>query len=285
MDIAFFTGCIAPLRYPGIESATREVMNRLDIRVQELDGASCCPAPGVTRSFDLNTWVTLAARNIALAERRGLDILTICNGCFGSLFESAYLLSERPDLLRNVNEILAELNLTVTPHGVEVRHFAEFLAKDVGDAAIKRSFKKKLDLNVAVHYGCHFLKPSKIKQLDDPERPTMVDKLVEHTGARSIEYKDKELCCGAGGGVRARFPETALAMTESKLKTLKEVGVDAIIDVCPFCHLQYDRGQKEIGNGYDIPVLHLAQLYGLAMDIDPKLLGFEAHDVPVNLKV
>ncbi len=283
MEIAFFTGCIAPLRYPGIESATREVLKRLDIKVSDLDGASCCPAPGVTRSFDMNTWVTMAGRNIALAERRGLDILTICNGCFGSLFESAYLLAERPDLLRNVNEILAEMNLTVTPHGVEVRHFAEYLAKDVGDAAIRRSFKKKLDLKVGVHYGCHFLKPSKIKQLDDPERPTMVDKLVEYTGAKSIEYKDKELCCGAGGGVRARYPETAIEMTRAKLEVLREAEVDAIIDVCPFCHLQYDRGQKEIGDGFNIPVLHLAQLYGMAMDIDPKLLGFEAHAIPVKL--
>jgi heterodisulfide reductase subunit B len=285
MEIAFFTGCIAALRYPGIESSTREVLKRLDVKLADFNNASCCPAPGVTRSFDLNTWVALAGRNIALAERQGLDILTICNGCYGSLFESAHLMSERPDLLRNVNEMLAEMNLTVTPHGVEVRHIAEFLAKDVGDAAIKRSFKKELDLDVAVHYGCHFLKPSKIKQLDDPERPTMVDKLVEYTGARSIEYKDKELCCGAGGGVRARYPETAMQMTKSKLEVLKEAEVDAIVNVCPFCHLQYDRGQEEIGNGFNIPVLNLAQLYGMAMDIEPRLLGFESHSVPVNLKV
>ena len=285
MDIAFFVGCIAPLRYPGIESATREVLNQLGVKMHDLEGASCCPAPGVTRSFDLKTWATMAARNIALAERKGTDIITVCNGCFGSLFEAAHLLAEKPELLREVNSILEGLNMTVTPHGVEVRHFAEYLAKDVGDAVIKRKFKKKLDLKVAVHYGCHFLKPSKIKQLDDPERPTMVDKLVELTGATSIDYKDKQACCGAGGGVRARHPETALAMTEDKLKILKAAGVDCIIDVCPFCHLQYDRGQKELGKEYNIPVLHLAQLYGLAMDIDPKVLGFDAHDIPVKLNL
>ena len=285
MDIAFFVGCIAPLRYPGIESATREVLHQLGVQLHDLEGASCCPAPGVTRSFEIKTWATMAARNIALAERKGMDIITVCNGCFGSLFEAAHMLAEKPDLLREVNNILGDLNMTVTPHGVEIRHFAEYLAKDIGDAAIKRKFKKKLDLKVGVHYGCHFLKPSKIKQLDDPERPTMVDKLVELTGATSIEYKDKQACCGAGGGVRARHPETALAMTEDKLKILKAVGVDCIVNVCPFCHLQYDRGQKDLGKGYDIPVLHLAQLYGLAMDLDPKLLGFEAHDTPVKLNL
>ena len=285
MSVAFFVGCIASFRYPGIESATREVLARLRVPIEDMDNASCCPAPGVTRSFDLQTWVALAARNIAIAERGGQDILTICNGCYGSLFESAHLLGENPGLLREVNSILEGLNMTVTPHSVEIRHFAEYLAKDVGDSTIKRSLKRKIDLDVAVHYGCHFLKPSKIKQLDDPERPTMVDMLVELTGARSIEYKDKQMCCGAGGGVRVRHPETALAMTKDKLDSIKEAGADCIVNVCPFCHLQYDRGQLEIGKGYRIPVLNLAQLYGLAMDVDTKKLGFEAHAVPVTLDV
>jgi heterodisulfide reductase subunit B len=283
MDIAFFVGCIAPLRYPGIESSTRLVLDRLGVNLQELEGASCCPAPGVTRSFDVKSWVSIAARNMALAERKGLDILTVCNGCFGSLFESAHLLEENPFLLKEVNAILEKTNKAYTPHGVSVRHFAEFVAKDIGDAALRRAFKRKLDLDVAVHYGCHFLKPSAIKQLDDPEHPTLVDDLVRLTGARSVEYKDKEMCCGAGGGVRARYPETALAMTKSKLDVIKETGCQAIIDVCPFCHLQYDRGQKDLGNGYDIPVLHLSQLFGMAMDLDPKALGFDAHEVPVKL--
>ena len=283
MEIAFFVGCVAPLRYPGIESATRAVLDRLDVDVKELEGASCCPAPGVTRSFDSASWLTVAARNLALAERKGLDILTVCNGCFGTLFEAAYILAEQPEQLRKVNAILEKIGLAYTPHGVEVRHFAEYLSKDVGDAAIRRTFKRKLDMPVAVHYGCHFLKPSKIKQLDDPEHPTMVDKLVELTGARSVQYKDKEMCCGAGGGVRARHPETARAMSKAKLEAIRAAGAKAIIDVCPFCHLQFDQAQKEIGEGYDIPVLHLAQLYGLAMGLDPKVLGFEAHATPVRL--
>jgi heterodisulfide reductase subunit B len=285
MDIAFFVGCIASLRYPGIESATREVLEKLGVSIRDLDETSCCPAPGVTRSFDVKTWVSIAARNIALAERQGLDILTICNGCFGSLFESAHMLGENPVLLREVNAILEGLNMTMTPHGVEVRHFADFLAKDVSENTIKRSMKRKLDLNVAVHYGCHFLKPSKIKQLDDPERPTIVDKLVELTGAHSLEYKDKMMCCGAGGGVRARHPDTALAMTKNKMDIIKETEADCIVDVCPFCHLQYDKGQNALGKEYDVPVLHLAQLYGMAMDIDPKFMGFDAHSVPVKLDI
>jgi heterodisulfide reductase subunit B len=227
--------------------------------------------------------LTLGARNLAISERQGQDLLTVCNGCYGSLFEAAHTMAADPAVTREVNKMLSEINMAYTPHGVQVRHFAEYLAKDVGDAAIRRAIKKKLDLKVAVHYGCHFLKPSAIKKLDDPEHPTMVDKLVELTGATSIDYRDKQVCCGAGGGVRARHPEVAIKMTEDKLKIIKEAGADVIVDVCPFCHLQYDRGQKEIGNGYDIPVIHLAQLYAMAMDLDESVLGFEAHEVPVKL--
>jgi len=285
MGIAFFAGCIASLRYPGIEASSLAVLDRLGVELQPMEGSSCCPAPGVVPSFNRATWVAMGGRNLAIAERKGQDLLTICNGCFTSLFEAAHVMAENPAVLREVNSILQDINMTYTPHGVEVRHFAEFLARDVGDAVIRRSFKNKLDLRVAVHYGCHFLKPSKYKQLDDPERPTMVDKLVELTGAESVHYKEKMMCCGAGGGVRARNPSLALKMTEEKLRNMKATGADVIVNVCPFCHLQLDRGQREIANGFDLPVLHLSQLYALAMDLDPKVLGFEAHDTPVKLKV
>ena len=101
-------------------------------------------------------------------------------------------------------------------------------------------------MNVAVHYGCHFVKPSKIKHLDDPERPQDPGRAGRGTGAKSVDYKDKQMCCGAGGGVRSRQPQLATEFTEEKLKNIKAAGGQYIIDVCPFCHLQFDRTQKEL---------------------------------------
>jgi heterodisulfide reductase subunit B len=277
----FFLGCIAPLRYPGIEKATREVCKALGVDLVDLQGAGCCPAPGVIKSFNKATWLAAAARNLALAEKQGVDILTICNGCYGSLFDANHELKEDEALLKDVNKILKEIGLEYTG-GVKVRHFAEMFYNDIGVEEIKEKVTNPVDFKIAVHYGCHFAKPSNIKKLDDPERPHILDDLVEATGATSVNYKDKQMCCGAGGGVRSGNASVALMMTEEKLKNIKAVGADFILDVCPFCHLQFDRGQKDL-SGYDIPVIHLAQLYGIAIGLPKEDLGLSAHVVPVNL--
>ena len=277
---AFFLGCIAPLRYPGVEKSTRDVCTKLGIELVDLKDASCCPAPGVIRAFSKETWIAAAARNLALAEKEGLDILTICNGCYGSLFDAAHELHEDPELLARVNKILAEIGMEYKGT-TKVRHFAEVIYRDIGLEKVKEAVTKPLDYQVAAFYGCHFLKPSKIKSLDDPENPRMLDDLVEAVGAKSMPRKQKLMCCGAGGGLRSAFGETAMKFTKENLDNIKESGAQYIIDVCPFCHLQFDQGQKELG--YSIPVLHLAQLYGVAMGMDAKDLGLSAHATPVKL--
>ncbi|MEM0448595.1 MAG: CoB--CoM heterodisulfide reductase subunit B [Methanomassiliicoccales archaeon] len=278
---AFFLGCVAPLRYPGIELATREIFKSLGVELVELEGAGCCPAPGVIRSFDQTTWLALAARNLALAEQKKTDIMTICNGCYGSMFEANHIMQHHPEEMKKVNDVLSKVGLKYNG-AVKVRHFAEVLYKDIGMEKIKAHVKNPLNYNIAVHYGCHFVKPTRVKHLDDPERPRILDELVEATGAKSINYKDKLMCCGAGGGVRSRDNKTALRMTEEKLKNLKKVNAQMIVDVCPFCHLQYDASQNDLP-GYNIPVIHLSQLYGMAFGLPRDKLGLEAHVTKVNL--
>ncbi len=283
MAYAFFLGCIMPNRYPGIESATRHMFNALGIDYQDTNDFSCCPAPGVTRSFDQNTWLTLASRNLAVAEEKNLDIIVICNGCYGSLFDAAHILKEHPERLEQVNKSLGEIGKEYKA-SIKVRHFADVLYHDIGVENIKSKVVKEMDhIKAAIHYGCHFLKPSKLKNLDDPERPKILEELVEAVGAVNIEYRDKNMCCGAGGGARARVPEMAMDITKSKLENIKKTEANCIVNVCPFCHLQYDRGQKDLGEGYNLPVLHLSQLYGMALGIEKDKLGLDTHYVSVNL--
>lgn len=277
---AFFLGCIAPLRYPGVEKSTRVVCEKLGIELVDLQDASCCPAPGVIRAFSKSTWLAAAARNLALAEKAGLPIVTICNGCYGSLFEAAHELEHNAEELAKVNEILKEIGLEYKGT-TKVYHFAEVISREVGVEKIKEAVTNPLTLKVATFYGCHFLKPSNIKGIDDPENPRILDDLVEATGCQSMDRKQKTLCCGAGGGLKAAFGDVAKQFTKANLEYMTEAGSEVIVDVCPFCHLQFDTVQKELG--YAIPVLHLSQLLGKAMGMSSEELGLAAHATPVNI--
>ena len=148
---------------------------------------------------------------------------------------------------------------------------------------IKADVKNPLDLNVAAHYGCHFIRPIEDQAPGRPgEARHILDELVEWTGAKSLPYKDKNMCCGAGGGVRSGTASLALEFTAEKLKNIKAAGGQYIIDVCPFCHLQFDRAQK------DCPDTTSRSSTWRSSTAWPSAcpksdLGLEAHEVKVNL--
>ncbi|HIH44013.1 MAG TPA: CoB--CoM heterodisulfide reductase subunit B, partial [Candidatus Methanoperedenaceae archaeon] len=278
MKVSLFWGCLVPNRYPGIEAATGLVLDKLDIGPSELEGASCCPAPGLFQSFNRRVWLALSARNLSLAEEQGDILLTVCNGCFASLYDANELMKDEA-ILDNANKLLAEAGRRYSGN-VSVRHITEFLYKDVGVEKIRESVEKRLALKAAVHYGCHLLRPRAQRKLGSIDRPVFFDRIVEATGASSIEWEGKIACCGAGGGVRSAMGDVALEMTEYKLRRIKKAGADCIVDACPFCHLQFDVSQKELsGKGveYRIPVLHLTQLLAVAFGADPVSAGLDQN--------
>lgn len=280
-SLSFFLGCVAPNRYPGIEFASRKVMKDLGVDLHELKGASCCPAPGVFKSFDKTAWLTMASRNIVLSEQMGMDLLTVCNGCYGSLGEANHMLMHDRNYKDKVNEKLKEVDLEYKGNA-KVRHIIEFLEKEIGPESIKEKVTVPLDgIKVAVHYGCHMVRPSKEKEgLGSAENPRFFDALVDATGAKSVDYEEKMMCCGAGGGARSAYLDVTMKMTEKKLAILQKDEFDCIVDACPFCHLQFDSGQIRLnkeGKNYRIPVLHYSQLLGLAFGYSPSELGIQMN--------
>ncbi len=282
-SFAFFLGCIMPNRYPQIEKATRFIMEKLGWELKDMARASCCPAPGVFRSFDKQDWMVAAARNINIAEKMNSDILTVCNGCFGTLQEVNHHLKENDVSKEKVNQKLKEIGDYEYKGAVEVRHIAEFLGFQIGPQEIQKYLVRKVNATAAIHYGCHFLKPSKTRNIQSPEKPTILEEYVEALGVKSLDFKNKHTCCGAGGGVKAAHPDASMTILAEKMSNISEVKPDFILDVCPFCHLQFDTGQeylnKNLNTNYDIPVIHISQLTAYCMGMDPKYLGFNYQTV------
>jgi len=148
---------------------------------------------------------------------------------------------------------------------------------------IRKKLTKSLEgIKIGVHYGCHLLKPSKQRPWKQTSRHSFLDELVEVTGAESVKYRDKYMCCGAGGGVRGSNVPLSVDIAKEKLDNMMEAEVDCLVNVCSFCHLQYEVSQsqlnKELGEKkYQIPVIYYTQLLGLAMGIDPNELGLSKH--------
>lgn len=285
LKYSFFLGCVIPNRYPFIELATIKTLEKFGVEFVDMEGASCCPAPGVFRGFDINTWLTIGARNITIAEQNNYDIATMCNGCYGSLLEVNHQLKNDKQKRDLINLRLAEVGRQFKGTA-KIKHIVEILYKDIGIEKIsqktKYGRKHKLNLKVAAHYGCHLLKPVKTRPWGDEfEEPRFLDELIEATGCKSLDYKDKNMCCGAAGAVRSAFKEISLDFTLEKLENMVEAGVEAIITVCPFCHLQFDLGQVEINNifkdkikrPFNIPVIYYTQLLGLAIGMTPEDVG------------
>ncbi|MBD3230774.1 MAG: CoB--CoM heterodisulfide reductase subunit B [Candidatus Lokiarchaeota archaeon] len=284
LEYALFLGCNIPNRLPHLELAIRKVLPELDIKLNEIDGFGCCPDPIGIQALNYETWATLAARNICVAEEAGLDILTLCMGCYETLktinYEIKHDLELKEKINKNLNKIGKEIKGSIEVYGI-----LEILYRDIGVEKIKEKVTNPLGgLKVAAHYGCHALKPAYIIQFDDPAMPVSLDKLIDATGAKSMPYLNKNLCCGTGiSGVDQR---AQLEMIRAKFHEIRRTKLDCLCTLCPLCYIQLEMGQrlvnKEFDEDFKIPVFHYAELLALAMGIDQKELGFKFHRVKLK---
>ena len=141
--------------------------------------------------------LVLAAYNLALARENELGLCTLCSSCTSALTEAAHHLTEDGNARKEINENLARVGL-VYEGRIKVRHFARILYEEIGLDAIRKHIEKDLsDLRIAIHYGCHYLKPSEIYNgFDNVEDPKTLDALVSITGATVVKYAGEKRCCG-----------------------------------------------------------------------------------------
>lgn len=277
---ALFLGCTIPARQQNYELSARKTLTKLGIELVDLPNMTCCCPPPI-QSIDLETSLAVAAYNICLAEEADLDIVTLCSGCFESLAIANTMLKADPDLKDKINKILSQAGKEYQGTK-EVKHFLQVLTDDVGLERLKQNVSKPLsNLKVAPFYGCHALRPSELLKLDDPERPHILENLIETLGAESVEYRNKLKCCG--GLLRGYSDELALNLAKEKLANTTKAGADCIATLCPFCFVALDIGQMQVrskfNENYDIPVLHYSELLALALGVDPRELALQTHKI------
>ncbi|KPK73756.1 hypothetical protein AMJ87_00655 [candidate division WOR_3 bacterium SM23_60] len=271
---ALFLGCTVPVRAQHYELSARNVAKELSIELVDIPSASCCGFP--VKAVDAETSLLIAARNVALASQMKLNVVTLCNSCTAMLSDAQVQLGSR-----EFHNKFKQVGFSY-PHEVKVRHFVRMLYEDVGLENIKKHVKKPLNpLRIVSHYGCHYMRPSQLYGFDNTEVPHTLDELVQVTGADSLDYADKKMCCG--GSVLGIDEDLAITMANHKLAVAKEQNADALVSICPFCTVMYEDNQRKaeakFNKQYGIPVLYYPQLLGLSFGLDGNAVGLKFNRI------
>ena len=282
---AYFPGCVAQGACRELHIATTAISEALGIELIELKKAACCGS-GTYKEDSQLLEDTVNARNIALAESLNLPLLTHCSTCQGVIGHVDERLKDaqenNPEYLDKVNGYLAKESCSPYQGSTEVKHILWALVGDLGLDALKQKVVRKLTgLNCAGFYGCYLLRGQKNLPFDNPFNPQSLENVFTALGATPVYYEGRIKCCG--WPLSSYATEQSFRMAGKNLLDAIDNSADCIVTPCPLCHLNLDSRQPEVakvlGQKIDLPILHLPQLVGLALGIEPEKLGLNNHVV------
>jgi succinate dehydrogenase / fumarate reductase, cytochrome b subunit len=282
--VAYWPGCVSRGFTPELHGSMAKVAPMLDIELVELDRA-CCSGAGVIAEHNQELADTLNARTFALAQRvDGAELMmNICSTCQGAQSECQERLDANAEYRSHINENISAEGLHYEK-GLTNKNFLWLLVEEIGLDELRSRVRRPLtDLKVGPFYGCYIVRPIDRLGIDSVERPRdkYLGMVIEALGGTVIEYAGSHKCCG--------FP----IITMNKDASLKQAGrhlgdavdadADCLVTPCPLCHLNLDLQQplaeRTVGRELNMPVLHLPQLVGLALGLEPKDLGMQRHVV------
>ena len=277
MKLAYYPGCVAQESGKELDMATRWVAKALGIELVSFPSFSCCGSGFLDEANEVLN-IALNARNLAIAERAGLDLLTICSTCQGMLTLANVRLGDA--------KVKARVDGALRPLGIEyrgttkVKHLLQVLTEDIGLEAIRAKVTRPLDgLKVGAFYGCHLLRPADEMGWESAEEPHSFEDLLSVLGASPVYYRGRVMCCGFP--IQFVKPETASKIAGKQIVDAQEHGAEAMATPCPLCHISLDGYQnqaaKAVGHPLAMPVLHLPQVVGLALGASAEELGLERH--------
>ena len=283
MKVAYWPGCVSRGFTPELHGSMEKVAPLLDIELVELDRASCCGA-GVIAEHSQELADTLNARTFALAQQvEGADLMmNICSTCQGAQSECQQRLDASADYREHVNGTLSGEGLEYEANIVN-KNFLWVLVEEIGLDNLKGLVRRPLtDLRVGPFYGCYIVRPTdRLKINSEEPRDEYLGMVIETLGGTVIDYAGSHKCCGFP--IITMNKKASLTQAGRHLGDATDADADCLVTPCPLCHLNLDLQQpmaaKEVGRDLKMPVLHLPQLVGLALGLEPKELGLQHHVV------
>lgn len=260
MKLSYFPGCSLHGTAKEYGLSTSAVCQRLGLELIEIPDWNCC---GASSGHSTNYLLAqaLAARNLILAEKQGLDLVVSCAACFSRFKKTDIALKENAELNKKMEEIMG------VPYkgGFEIRHLLDVICNTVGWDTIRKKVSNPLkDLRLVPYYGCVIVRPHEVTQFDDEEQPQAMDNLIEAIGAESLPWSDKTECCGAS--LSLTRVDIVKKLARDIIEMAKEAGAQAVVTACPLCQANLDMRYGEDG----LPIFYFTELLGLALGIDGK---------------
>ena len=277
---AYYQSCINESMTKEVDRSIELWQHDLGIEMVKLHESTCCGGSNLDYVSPKH-FALVNGRNIAAAEKMGLDLVVSCNTCLMTIRTAKKKLDESPELRAEVNELLKKEGLEYRGTS-EVRHLLWVLIDDVGLDTIRRKVKAPLSrLKIAPFYGCHILRPSTVLGKDNPLEPTSLDQLLDALGGKTIPYEHKNRCCGFHTLLVAEAE--SLNVAAEALQEAMDGEADCIVTPCPLCHTVLDGYQskalKQTKSHGSIPVFHLSEVVGLALGYSERQLGIRRHIV------
>ena len=286
MKFAYYPGCSARSTCAELNEATHRVAAKLGLELTSLESATCTGAREL-RAVDPVKFYALNVRILALAEREGLPLMTICNTCTLNLLDAHAAVCDDSRLLREVNEQLRDEGLEYR-RTTKISHFLWVLYEDIGVEQLRSLVVKPLKgLTVAAFYGCHITRPPGRYGFIDSRNNVALERLATLLGCEPIDYSGRTECCGFH--TAAHDERIAIKLTGQHILSAKQNGAKMMVTPCPLCHTVLDSFQKEIesdlGQKLDVPVLHLPQLVGLALGLSARELNIDHHMIDFDIDI
>lgn len=281
MKFSYYPGCSLRGLGRAYDESLRAVMEHLGVELCELDDWNCCGATAYMAVDEAKACV-LAARNLALAERSGLDqMMAPCAACYLVLNKTRHYFDEQRAMKTTINRALGAIGLSLKGSTV-VRHPLDVLINDVGLDALKQKMRRPLTgLKVATYYGCQLVRP--YATFDDQNNPTTMDRLLEALGATVVRFPLKTKCCG--GSLTGTVPKAGIRLVYILHSEARKRGAECIATVCPLCQFNLDAYHHEVTARYGpvvVPTVYFTQLLGLAFGLPDRRLGLHRCAVPLR---